>query len=373
MSVVVVEHDLVTAYGPGLGKCWQGLLSGKPAFSRVERFNTDAFQCHIAALVPSLNASDSSSLVMQMMRPLLNPLKGKLPAGTEVILASTTGEVDLMQRHLLGEAKADESRLELLLEKIQGLLQVRGKGLVVSAACASASVAVAHAGMLIESGRKESVLVVACDAVSEFVYSGFSSLMALDPEGARPFDRSRKGLTIGEAAGYVLLMGSESARRGKRNVLCEVAGWGLSCDANHMTGSSRDGVPLSMAIQKALRKSGVVSGSIGSISAHGTGTPYNDSMEIKAFRLAFGKTPVPTYSVKGAIGHTMGAAALVDMLVAIKSLDERVVPPSVNARDIDPEAAGWVSSSAIQASGMNAVLSTNSGFGGINTALVLKS
>jgi len=373
MSVVVVEHDLVTAYGAGLDRCWQGLLSGKPATSHVKRFNTDSFQCHIAAMVPSLDTAASSSLVMQMLQPLLKRLEGRLPAGTEVILASTTGEIDLLQRELLGGTQAHDSRLYHLLEKTRELLKVSGKGLVVSAACASASAAVAHAGMLIESGNRNSVLVVACDAVSEFVYSGFSSLMALDPEGARPFDRSRKGLTIGEAAGYALLMGSEAARREKRPAICEVAGWGLSCDANHMTGSSRDGVPLSMAIQKALLKSGLAATSIGSISAHGTGTPYNDSMEMKAFKLVFGNEPVPTYSVKGAVGHTMGAAALVDMLVAVKSLNEKVVPPSVNARDIDPEAAGWVSPSALPAPRMDTVLSTNSGFGGINTALVMRA
>lgn len=372
MSVVVVEHDLVTACGRGLDACWQGVLAGKPVFSPVQRFNTDAFQCHTAALISSLDPAIPDSLVMQMLRPLLHPLKGRLPADAEVILATTVGEVDLLERHLLGCGHAEESRLDRLLGRIVELLQTKAKGRIVSAACASASAAVALGGMLIESGQQEAVLVVACDAVSEFVYSGFSSLMALDPAGARPFDRAREGLTIGEAAGYVLLMSRETARREKRRVLSEVAGWGMSCDANHMTGSSRDGAPLSTAIQKALRESGTASGVVGSISAHGTGTVFNDSMEMKAYRRVFSE-PVPTYSVKGALGHTMGAAGLVDMLVALKSLEEGVVPPSANVRDIDPEAIGWVSSTATLARGMTVALSTNSGFGGINTALVLKT
>lgn len=374
MSVVVVERDMITACGRGPEAAWRGILCGRHAFSTVRRFSTDAFQCHVAALIPTLDQGAPDSLVMQMLGPLLHPLAGRLPEGTCLILASTVGEIDLLERHASsGQGSAEESRLDRLLDRINRSLGGDCRGRVVSAACASASAAVALAGMLIDSGQNEAVLVVACDAVSEFVYSGFSSLMALDPEGARPFDRSRKGLTIGEAAGYVLLMSGAAAARSGRKALCELAGWGLSCDANHMTGSSRDGIPLSAAISRALKKADVDTRGVGSISAHGTGTLYNDSMEMKAFRRSFGDTPVPTYSIKGAVGHTMGAAGLVDMLVAISSLDAQVVPPSVNLRDADPEAAGWVSAFPVPAPGMRVALSTNSGFGGVNTALVLRA
>ncbi|MFH0879608.1 MAG: beta-ketoacyl synthase N-terminal-like domain-containing protein, partial [Lentisphaerota bacterium] len=325
MSVVVVEQDLVTACGRGVDACWQGLMTGQPMFSPVRRFSTDPFQSRVAALVPGLDPGADDSLVMQMLRPLLDSLAGKLPAQTLVILATTTGEADLLERNLLG-GKEDENagRWDRLLERITTLLGGQEPGLMISAACASSSAAVAHGAMLIASGQRESVLVVACDAVTEFVFSGFSALMALDPDGARPFDRSRKGLTIGEAAGYVLLMSGEHARREGRPTCGEVAGWGMTCDAHHMTGSSRDGIPLASAIRTAMKKAGLENTAPGSISAHGTGTVYNDAMEMKAFRRALGESPIPVYSLKGCIGHTMGTAGLADLSMALKSLKEKI-------------------------------------------------
>lgn len=374
MTVAVVHQDLVTAWGQGMDACWAGLMSGRPAFSEVSRFSTRAFNAHIAAQVPGLPEGGDASRVMRMLAPLLAPLLGTLPENTLVLLATTTGEVDLLERHLLsGTPAADQSRLDVLLARIHAALGLAGPGRIISAACASSSAAIAQGAALIAAGERDSVLVVACDAVTEFIYAGFASLMALDPEGARPFDRNRKGLTAGEAAGVVWLMGGERARREKRPCLGEVAGWGMSCDANHMTGPSRDGAALVKAIDKALRRAGVSSREVGSVSAHGTGTPYNDGMEMKAFRTVFAGSPVPVYSVKGSLGHTMGAAGLVEMLVAMKSMAMQVVPPSVNLHEVDPEAAGWVSGQAVRTTGMNVVLSTNSGFGGVNAALVLKS
>jgi 3-oxoacyl-[acyl-carrier-protein] synthase II len=374
MRVQVVEQDLVTAWGRGVDSCWNGVLSGKPAFSEVKRFGTAAFQAHLAAFVPGLEAGAADSLVMQMLKPLFVPLSGRLPEQTLVILASTTGEVDLLERHLLGGSEsAEASRLNVLLARIMTALGVGESGMLVSSACASSSAAVAHGAALIASGARECVLVVACDAVTEFVFAGFSSLMALDPDGARPFDKTRKGLTIGEAAGFVLLMSEERARREGRTALGEVAGWGLSCDANHMTGPTRDGDGLARAIRQAFRKADLECGRVGSISAHGTGTVYNDSMELKAYRQVFGISAPPVYSIKGSVGHTMGAAGLVEMIMALQSLRTGVIPPSSHLCEVDPEACGWVSPEAIKAPGMRAVLSTNSGFGGVNAALLVQS
>ena len=419
MKAVVVGQDLVTAWGRGPGACWDGLLTGHPAFSPVTRFDTQAFPVHLAATVAGLESCDGS-LVMQMLAPLLAPLAGTLPADTLVVLATTTGEVDLLERALLapggiGAPGADESRLDVLLGRVMELVglpnqlasslnvggavpcrdrpsqehemnrrrtecasHIEGRpasqsaGQIISCACASSSAAIGHAAGLIAAGARDSVLVVACDAVTEFVYAGFASLMALDPDGARPFDKDRKGLTVGEGAGYVWLMSEERARREDRLSLGQVAGWGLTSDANHMTGPSRDGDGLARAIAQALTRAGEHPEDIGSISAHGTGTSYNDSMEMKAFKRVFGATPVPTYSVKGSVGHTMGATGLVQMLMALKSLGAQTVPPSAHLNEPDPEAAGWVSNAATAVSGMRTVLSVNSGFGGVNAAVVIK-
>jgi 3-oxoacyl-[acyl-carrier-protein] synthase II len=224
---------------------------------------------------------------------------------------------------------------------------------------------------MIRDGERDCVLVVGCDNVSEFVAAGFASLMALDEDMARPFDRDRRGLSLGEAAAFMLLMSEHRASRENRPVLAEISGWGLTGDANHITGPARDGSGLALALRKALQSAGISSDEVGSISAHGTGTLYNDSMEMKAFRSVFAGKPLPTYSVKGGIGHTMGTAGLVDIIVAIKTLMERVVPPTVNLRQVDPEALGWVASEP-QPYDADVTVSTNSGFGGVNCAVVLK-
>lgn len=224
---------------------------------------------------------------------------------------------------------------------------------------------------MVRSGRTDCVLVVACDAVTEFVYSGFSSLMALDPVMARPFDRERKGLSLGEAAAYAVIMSEGRAKREKRKVLGSISGWGLSDDANHMTGPSRTSEGLTLAVRKALKTAGMGTQDIGCVSAHGTGTVYNDAMEMRAFRTVFEGSAVPVYSVKGGIGHTMGAAGLVEIVTAMKALRERIIPPTVNLREPDADAEGWVSSSCRPLGDGKAALITNAGFSGINTAVIV--
>jgi 3-oxoacyl-[acyl-carrier-protein] synthase II len=207
--------------------------------------------------------------------------------------------------------------------------------------------------------------------VTEFVYSGFSSLMALDPVMAKPFDRERKGLSVGEAAAYAVIMSEERVKREKREILGIIAGWGLSDDANHMTGPSRTSEGLTLAVRKALASAGMDARDIGCISAHGTGTVYNDAMEMRAFHEVFDGSAVPVYSVKGGIGHTMGAAGLVEVITALKVLRERAAPPTVNLRVPDHDAEGWVSSSARSLGEKRTALITNAGFSGINTAVVV--
>ena len=214
--------------------------------------------------------------------------------------------------------------------------------------------------------------MVAGDAVTEFVYSGFASLLALDPEGARPFDRHRRGLTLGEGAAVALVMDERRARESGRAVLGSVTGWGMSCDANHMTGPAKDGSGLARAVRSALARAAQAHDGIGSISAHGTGTSFNDAMELRAFRSVLGEALPPVYSVKGALGHTLGAAGLVEVIVGLESLRRGQVPPSVNLKEPDADAEGVVSAQARPQAKDAAVLSTNSGFGGINAAVVLR-
>ena len=373
MKTVVVAADMVTPYGWGIEPCWRGLLSGRSAVGRLGRFSTQAFHSPNAGIVSELDPAAADSLVMQMLKPLLADTRPAVPADATVILATTVGEIDLLEKHVLtGTGQPDDSRPDRLLEKVRSLCGSKVSGRVISAACASSTAAVAQAAAMIRDRERDAVLVVACDSVTEFVFAGFSSLMALDPESARPFDRNRRGLSVGEAAGYILLMSEDRAQRENRASIGEIAGWGLSNDANHMTGPSRDGHGLAAAIRRALESAGVSPDQVGAISAHGTGTGYNDSMELKAFRLVFGEAARPTYSIKGGIGHTMGATGLVQLIVALESLRAGVVPPTVGLRDVDDEALGWASMKPTELVDAPVQLSVNAGFGGVNAALAVR-
>ncbi|NVN91090.1 MAG: beta-ketoacyl-[acyl-carrier-protein] synthase family protein [Desulfuromonadales bacterium] len=370
-KAVVVAIDIITPYGLGCDACWDGLLSNRSALSTLSRFKTEAFMADCAGVIAGLEYHGETSLVMQMICRLFAACSSTIPADARLLLATTKGEIDFLEKSILsGNGDVAESSLDRLLEKVAECSGARGDGLVLSAACTSSSAAAAQAAAMIRAGHADCVLVVACDAVTEFVYAGFSSLMALDKNPARPFDKNRAGLSVGEAAGYLLIMSQERAQREGRTVLTELAGWGLSDDANHMTGPSRESDGMISAIGKALQSAGVSAQEIGFISAHGTGTPYNDAMEMRAFLAVF-KKRLPVYSVKGGIGHTMGAAGLVELAMACRALHEKVIPPTVGLGEVADDARGWVSACTQSIPSPRHALVTNAGFSGVNTALVL--
>jgi len=372
-TVVVTECEMCTAYGLGSDASWQGLLTGQSAYSPVSRFDVSAFHSHVAGTVPGLDQDlvEGESVASRLLETLFAGRHGIVPVDAPLLLATTTGEVDLLEHSIIRDGTPDPyaGALDQFLEKTCNRLDVRAGGTLVSSACTSATAALARAASMIRSGQHDCVVVVGCDAVTEFVFTGFSSLMALDSSGAHPFDAARRGLTIGEGAAYAILMSGERAQAEGRVALGEIAGWGMSSDANHMTGPSRDGAGVVRAIEQALRLADIDASQIATISAHGTGTVYNDGMEMLAFKALF-PTPLPTYSIKGGIGHTMGAAGLIEVIIALKTLKHGCVPPTVGLRVPDDAAAGWVSTEAVDSAG-DYTLSTNSGFGGANAALVL--
>jgi len=206
--------------------------------------------------------------------------------------------------------------------------------------------------------------------VSEFIFSGFSALRALSPLPCQPFDRDRSGLSLGEGAAALLLMSHERAKQEHRIPIGTIHGWGIANDATHITAPARDGCGLIQAISRALHVSGIPADEIHAVCAHGTGTIYNDLMEITAFRRIFKNRKVPLFSIKGAIGHTLGAAGGIELAVGTKAISCQVAPPTIGLITPMDEAMGWVSTGPVSFSG-DYLLTTNSGFGGINAALIL--
>jgi 3-oxoacyl-[acyl-carrier-protein] synthase II len=245
-------------------------------------------------------------------------------------------------------------------------------GFDINAACASSTVGMAIGAQKIGRGEYGSVLICAADVVSRFVFTGFSVMKALTPTMCRPFDKIRDGMCIGDGAAAILLADAKTARKHKLDKCAQLSGWGISNDANHITGPSRDGAGLVAAIETALGMAGLSPDDTQAFCAHGTGTVFNDRTELEAIETVFGDRRFPVFSIKGAVGHTLGAAGAIDAAICAHALAHKLVPPTAGVETPEPKAAGRVSNRAQAFEGRN-ILTSNSGFGGVNAALVLQA
>jgi 3-oxoacyl-(acyl-carrier-protein) synthase len=368
MKTVITDYDCISAYGRGVNPLWEGLSFGKTALSPSPTQYSHLQTGHVG-IAPEDALGTGESRVMQLVSPIAAGEHIRPPRDAALMVASTVGEINYLEEAVLNNSgNAEQSRLLHLPGKIASCFQLSRPGILISSACASSTVALTRADALIREGRESAALIVGVDAISEFILAGFASLMALDPEIARPFDRDRAGLSAGEGAAAVLLMSEERAREEGRTPLARIVGGGMSCDANHMTGPSRDGAGLARAIQKAHTR--LDKHSIALIAAHGTGTLYNDAMEMKALKKVFDQ-PRPTFSVKGGTGHTMGGAGLIQAIAAVQALSAGSAPPTVGLSHVSKEAEHWCSGETQPLEG-NRGLVVNAGFGGVNAAVILE-
>jgi len=370
-EVCICAAHVVTGLGPNLDSLWQGVMAGESAIRPLTRFATGRYLSGNASWIEGLEATNSHSGIYPLLERLRDGF-GPVPADAALITASTKGCIDVMERLQAGlPGNPAEVPMAQLLHRISATFGLTSPGLNINAACASSTIAVARAAALIASGKSEAALVVCMDLVSEFVFSGFSALQALSPGVCRPFDRNRDGLTLGEGGAALLLMSRERARSEERPVLGIVAGWGAANDATHITAPARDACGLIQSVRQALKRAAMEPRQIAAISAHGTATPYNDQMELTAFRALFGERPIPMHSIKGAIGHTLGAAGGIEVALGLRCLETGQLPPTVGMRDPEEAGEGFLSRSAQPIAGRY-LLSTNSGFGGVNAALILR-
>jgi len=253
-------------------------------------------------------------------------------------------------------------------------LAVRGPVVSPSIACASGTHAVGLALEFIRRRQGDIFIVGGAETICEFVVSGFNCLRATTAEMVRPFDAHRDGLAIGEGAAVLVVEEASHARaRGARTDV-EVAGTGLSGDAVHMTAPARDGAGAARAMRAALADAACAPQAIEFISAHGTGTVYNDAMEVAAITAVFGETAasVPVNSIKGAIGHTLGAAGSFEAIMCVRILREGLIPPTAHCAELDPACSLDIVRGAPRRAMIRTALSTSSAFAGNNAAIVLK-
>jgi 3-oxoacyl-(acyl-carrier-protein) synthase len=323
----------------------------------------------VAADAPFGSAERVRALVKETLAPLLDG-EFLLPEGTDLVVATTKGAVDELSR--------DASPLDMACQPwnlagwIAELLKISGRVSTVSGACASGTIAIVQACQMISSGSSGAVLVAGIDILSNFVQSGFASLKALSGNSCHPFDSGRDGLAMGEAMGALLIVSDRCASENRYEKLAVVSGMAVSCDAVHITAPCRKGSGLVRVLEGIFHD--FPGKRPGAINAHGTGTRYNDAMELAAFTRFWEDGAPPVHSVKGSLGHCLGAAGVTETAIALKSLHDGVIPPTYGFRQADAPFAGDVriSGSSCLKLEADSILSCNSGFGGINAGILLE-
>lgn len=379
-TVAIAGCGAVTAVGHGVAALRSALHANGSGLFPCPRFDSPRFQSSVVGAVPQNGsgvAQDDPAchLATEALHEACEQARARLesiPAERiGLVLSTTKANIEALERVANGRPCSDVARrhlqADLLAADLAAAHGAKGSVQSVSVACVSGLIALQQGAKLIQRGDADAVFVVGVDHLSAFVVAGFTSLKAIDPIGCRPFDRDRCGLSPGEAGAAIVLV------RGAQNSTpaITIRGWGTSNDANHMTGPSRDGSGLALAIRLALSSARLQSTDIDYVNAHGTGTTYNDAMESLAMRAVFGDSCPPVSGFKGMLGHTLGAAGIVETILCVLALQDHLLPgtPRLSvAAEGTPESLLREPRPAVR---LNHVLKLNTGFGGINGALVL--
>jgi 3-oxoacyl-[acyl-carrier-protein] synthase II len=394
-SVVVTGLGVITSIGIGREAFWYHLLQGRSGIAPVESFDTSRYQVHrggevrgfdagryIERLNPDSLGRASQFAIAAARLALADAGISGMPEAfrTGVSMGTTSGEPEFVERFNDLELSAARARIgpelvdrypcHLLAAHVASEFGFRGPNLVIPTACAAGNYAVAHAFDTIRSGDADVMLAGGSDAFSRITYTGFARLGAIAPERVQPFDRRRKGTIPAEGAAVLVLERAEHAAARGARIYAEVAGYGLSCDASHMTAPQGDGA--ARAMQAALRDAGLRPDDISYISAHGTGTPINDKVETAAIKQAFGEAAfrVPTSSVKSMLGHTMGAASAIEAAVCALAVFEDRVPPTINLEEADPECDLDYVADGARDTRVEAAMNNAYAFGGNNASVI---
>lgn len=286
---------------------------------------------------------------------------------TILVISTTKGNIQLLEERFKNLYPYERLYLWKLADIVAGFFGFVNKPVVISNACISGVVALGYASRLLASGKYSHAIVSGADILSEFVISGFISFQALSPEPCKPFDASRNGLTLGEGAGTIVLS-TDTEIAGNEPI--SISGYATSNDANHISGPSRTGEELAMAIRNAMEEAKLEPHDIDFISAHGTATAYNDEMEAKAITIA-GLSGVPVNSFKGYIGHTLGGAGVIECAFTYEALKSGMLYPTAGFTEPGvPEEINVIR--LPQKKELKNIVKTASGFGGCNAAIIFR-
>lgn len=401
--VVITGIGAVTPVGNDIETMWDSLVNGKNGIDYIKSFDTEKLKVKVAAEVKDFDPTKyiekkelrKTDLFCQYaIAAACQAVEDSGIIGTiedeklGVYVGSGTGGMHTFFtqcENMIAEKKISPFFIPMMIGNMAaGLIAIRfsakGPCLPVVTACATSTHAVGEAFHAIKNGYADAIITGGAEAaITPLAIAGFSSCMALstrnDPNSSSiPFDKRRDGFVMGEGAGILVLEEYEHAVARGAKIYAEVAGYGNTCDAHHVTAPDPEAAGAARCVEIALKEAGITDDDTLYINAHGTSTPANDKTETAAFKRALGKKAYDAYisSTKSMTGHMLGATGAVEAIVAALAVKNGIVPPTIGLEEPDPECdLNYVPNKAVEAP-LTAAASTTFGFGGHNACIALK-
>ncbi len=405
--VVVTGVGVVSALGTGNEKNWSALTSGTSGIDYITRFDASSLPTHIAGEVKDFNAEDfipkkeikkmdlfiqyslaAAELAMKDSGLVVDEQNAERVG---VLVGSGLGGLPAIEKYHEAMKDGGYKKISpffipmLIINLAPGHISIKygAKGPNVSSvsACATGTHSIGDAFHMIARGDADAMIAGGTEAtITPLALGGFNVMRALstrndDPKTAsRPFEKNRDGFVMGEGAGIVILEEYESAKKRGAKIYAEVAGYGLTGDAYHLTAPAPGGEGAARCMAMAMKNAGVAPQEVDYINAHGTSTPFNDLFETKAIKSALGDhaSKVMVSSTKSMTGHALGAAGGIEAVYTLLAMERGVVPPTMNMIEPDPECnLDYVPNEARQAE-VRVAMSNSLGFGGTNATLLFK-
>ena len=406
--MVITGMGAVTPVGLDLPTSWEAIKAGKSGVGKITRFDAGAFSVHIAAEVEGFEPERYSEKKEIKKIDLfthyalagtqeawnaakLDPTKLDLKRCGAILGVGMGGLSSIEESHHAYLESGPRRITPFLVPKMitniaPGYVAIRyglkGINFTITSACTSATHSIGESFRMIQNGVQDLIVCGGAEStVSPIGVGGFASMKALstrndDPQRAsRPFDKDRDGFVLGEGAGILILESLEHATKRGAPIIAEVAGYGSSCDAFHITAPAEGGVGAISCMGDAIADAGLSPSDVGYVNAHGTSTAANDRTESTAISEVFGDyalNGLKVSSTKSMTGHLLGAAGAIEAIFATLALQDRVLPPTINLDNQDPDCPlDYVPHKAIEAN-VSAVMSNSFGFGGTNASVVVK-
>lgn len=394
--VVITGLGVISSIGTGKDNFWAALVAGESGISEISSFDPSGYFTRYGGEIKDFDPGyfikkievksmgRSSQLVIAATRlALLDAKLKKIPSErVGVVIGTTMGESQVFEEinKIWVESGEEGVNPNLIPQSPSNLLSsnvalefdLKGPNLVIPTACAAGNYAIGYAYDLIRFGKVDTMVAGGVDAFSKIAFTGFNRLFAMAPERCQPFDKNRKGMMVGEGSGVAILELLENASERDAPIYAEILGYGMSCDAYHMTIPDVKGI--TSMLRTTLRNANISPEDVDYISAHGTGTVPNDKAECQAIREVFGELTdrIPISSIKSMLGHTMGAASALEAIVCTLTVKNDIIPPTINYETEDPECDIDCVPNVSRSHRVDIALNNSYAFGGNNACLVVK-